>query len=279
MIIDMTTPDDTLTSLGEYLDIYPEDILMYIATNKNLTVDDFIEHFNINIEELLGKELYLCCLHVTTNNNNCESIKEYGLTNLQDSIKLNTPLAKYLKEKGVDVDIEDERINYNEKEFDISLEKDKFGNLDMVHYKFFKDYQINAFFSNSNVLNYGGGVRHRPEILYNLSELLNNRNIEYDWLQRNNKCYVIKYKAKVSDFTHYTFELPRDYHLYDSVYNEKRKIKWIIKSCISIIHDNNFYSSIIPEIYAYMNFDVVVPYSNIVDIYTEEEYKMKFNIK
>lgn len=274
MTIDMTTPCDTLISLGEYLKIYPEDILIYIAKNKDLTVDDFIEHFNIDMNELLNKELYLCCLHVTTNSDKCKSIEKYGLTNLQDSIKLNTPLAKYLKENGIYVDIQNKIISYKGKIVNISLENDKYK----VYYKFFKDYQINAFFSYNNVLNYGGGIKDRPEILYNLSRVLANRNIEFDWSKQKNKCYVIKYKAKISDFTYDTFGLSKNYYLSDSIYNEKYKIKWIINSCIRIIHDNNFYDNLLPEILAFMKFDVIIPYSNIIDIYTEEEYKIKFNI-
>lgn len=274
MIIDMTSQDDALKTLGEYLGIDPEEIFTYIKPKSNLTVDDFIEYFKINLDELINKELYLCCLHVTTNNDNCKSIKEYGLTNLQKSIKLNTPLGKYLREKGIDIDIENKIINYNGKEFDISLKKDKIEHSNMVNYKLFRDYQINAFFSYDNVLDYGGGVSWKPEILHNLSELISDRNINYDWLKRNNKCYVIKYKAKLKDFTYYTFELPKNYYLDDNFYNEKRKIKWVIKSCIDIIYRNIS----MPEIYAYMNFDVVIPYSDIVDIYSEEEYKTKFNI-
>lgn len=271
MIIDMTTPNNAVMSLGEFLNIYPEDILEYVAINKDSTVDDFIEHFNINVEELLGKELYLSCLHVTTNNDECKSIKQYGLTNLRDSIRLDTPFCRYLREKGIDVDVENKKVSYKGKVFDVSSDKREIGNdkLYLIHFKLFKDYQINAFFSYDNVLNYGGGVRRRPEFLYNLSQIFSDNKIENDWYKQNNKCYVIKYKAELQYFTHYTF---------DDAYSKEGKIRWIIKSCIRVIHDNIFYSSIMPEIYAYMNFDVNISYSNIIKIYTEEEYITEFNI-
>ncbi len=53
--------------------------------------------FQITDEQLLSNELIMSALHVTTNNDECSSIKTYGLVNLQQAILLDTPLNKSLR--------------------------------------------------------------------------------------------------------------------------------------------------------------------------------------
>ncbi|RDW16581.1 hypothetical protein CWR48_16195 [Oceanobacillus arenosus] len=129
-------------------------------------------------------------LHVTTNNDECSSIKKYGLINLQQAILLDTPLNKYLQNHGVQIDLAKKQIHYKGEIYEIA--KDYRGlagrdSAEWVSFKLFEDYQINSFFSSENVLNYGGNVNENPEFLYNLAQLLKDGKIKYDWMNNNKK--------------------------------------------------------------------------------------------
>lgn len=105
--IDMTTASNALQSLEAWLNIGREDLLKYISTQEHIYyVDDFIEQLCIKNTTILRDSLSLASLHVTTNENNCASIRKYGLLNLQDTIKLQTNLGNYIREHGVIIDID-----------------------------------------------------------------------------------------------------------------------------------------------------------------------------
>lgn len=284
ILYDITTASNAVNSLSNFVDIYQEDILKYIALKKQqYSADDFLEYFKIEEDSLLEKQILLTSLHVVTNDDNCKSIENYGLRNLRESIVLNTPLGLYLKNKGIKIDIKNRDVSYNGKHYDMSKDYDGMDSKEkgefMVKYKLYKDYQINGFFSVKNALKYGGSVNKRPEILYNLSDMLNNINIENDWIiNKRNKCYVIKYKADISQFADCNFNIS-DYDCQlDKENIEVQKRKDIINKTLSVISNDIFYN-FVSEIYSYMSFDASIPYEDIISIYSDEEYIREFNIK
>jgi hypothetical protein len=98
IVYDFTRNEETLTSLSTYLDIGVRDNRTYSFINKdNFNLDEFLEKFGIDDEKLLSVDLMLASLHVTTNNDNFDSIKKYGLVNLQKSIELDTTIGSFLK--------------------------------------------------------------------------------------------------------------------------------------------------------------------------------------
>jgi len=278
VLYDITTAYNALNSLSEYLDVFPEDILNFMFCNKDCSLDKFLDHFNINKDSLLDKEIYVASLHVTTNNDKCSSLEKYGLRNLRDAIQLDTPVGLYLRDKRIDIDFIKNQISYKSQSYDISGGFTGFGvnhDLDLVLYKLFDDYQINGFFSDDNVLDYGGGVKARPEFLHSLAELLKDQDIEYDWIRQKTQCYVLKYKADLSKFANYTFDIKKHEYYEEENYIELKKRLWLVKEGLNVINDDMFYD-MIPERYSYMNFDVIIPYSDIVNIYTSEEYEKTF---
>ncbi|MFO1444469.1 hypothetical protein KDN24_14920 [Bacillus sp. Bva_UNVM-123] len=181
---DLTTFEGTIHSLGKYLNLTEREISKYIANNKDsYDINEFLQLFQITDEQLLSSELIMTSLHVTTNNDECSSIKKYGLVNLQQAILLNTPLNKYLQNHGVQIDLEKKQIHHKGEIYDIAKGYRGIlgrGSAEWVSFKLFEDYQINSFFSCENVLNYGGNVNENPEFVYNLAKLLKDGNIKYD---------------------------------------------------------------------------------------------------
>lgn len=280
IVYDMTTLQGTINSMSELLGIDGHQITRYIANHKDTyDVEEFLSMLEISEHDLLDFELLLTSLHVTTDKENCTSIKKYGLINLQQVILMDTPLSEYLKSIGIFIDFEKKQLHYRDKTFDISKEYNGMNEpVDGVIYKLFKDYHLNSFFYSDNVLKYGGGIRRRPEFLYNLAELLKEPNVEYGWME-NTQCYVVKFKAPLAKFADWNFDLDENELVYlDENEINIRKIKWLIQQSLRRINDDIFYNSI-DDCYSYLKNDAMIPFSDIVRIYTENEYFKEYQIK
>ncbi len=283
--INMTTAFDAIKSLEAWLDIKGEDIFNFISEQKHIYVINFLKRFCISDFTILRGTLKLTCLHVTTNDDNCASIRKFGLMNLQDTIRLNTNMGNYIRSQGIDINIDDKRMEYKGKSYDLSCKADyampgsKEFSRNAVIRKLYEDYQINGFFCSRNVLRYGGGISIRPEFLGNLATILEDQKIQYNWATPQNKCYVLKYYANIDDYEHYTFEVKvpneQDYIQKKNDY-ELQKRKWLIVNALTVIFDEMFY--ILPEFYSYAKFDTKIPFENI-KIYTANEYIEKYNVK
>ncbi|RDW18769.1 hypothetical protein [Oceanobacillus chungangensis] len=274
---DITTYNSSLNSLSKLTEQNVNDIENFIMINgEDYFANHFLEEFDVNDFQLLEKDLWLVSLHVTTNNDNCNSIKKHGLLNLQQTISLDTPFNQFLEEHKIKIDLEQKTVQHKEDVYDISKEYSGFSDdekeraLDFIIYKLFEDYQINGFFSNDNVLDYGGYVNRRPEFLYNLGEFLNLPDLEYDWA-KNNKCYVVKFAAPINDYTDWTFMNKSEYKYLDKEEIEIRKRKRMINESLTNIH-YGFFDKTLTESYSYIHPNKRIPYSNIIEVYTDEEY-------
>lgn len=287
LYIDITSATSALKSLENWLGIARKNVLDFVSRQKYISYSqDYIKELNIDDRAVLQGDLSLVSLHVTTNDDNCDSIRKYGLMNLQYTINNDTVLGIYLREQGVNIDFAQKTIKYKNEVYSIA-EKDEYAFPGSKEYiknsvirKLYRDYQINGFFCCKNVLQYGGGVRHRPEILNNLSAMLNNQDISYNWIKRDNSCYVLKYTAGIAEFDYCSFNIkPVNDQIYEEnkAYYELAKRKWILTSALSVIF-NDMFECGLPELFSYANFNTNVPFENIV-IYTDKEYICNYHVR
>lgn len=286
MIYDITTLESLLKSMSEYLQIPANKIVKYILNKKDeYFLDDFLDVFGIDDNKLLNNDLVLTLFHVTTNNDNCLSIKKHGLVNLQKSIMLDTPLSKYLKSHGIIFDVDMKVIHYKDVSYNMNKDYRGIKNtgssqqqaLEHVSFKLYEDYQINSFLYSDNVLEYGGYINTRPEFIYNISKLLGDMDIEYGWRRNSeNKCYVVKFMTPISNCANTTFDFNVNECLDKSEIDLKKR-KWIIKKSLSTLNNRLIHNSV-GEDYCELQFDINIPYSDVIDIYTENEYKKKYLI-
>lgn len=113
-----------------------------------------------------------------------------------------------------------------------------------------------------------------------MSELLRDKNIESDWENKDNKCYVLKYKADISKFVYFTFDIEKYEceEFEDEPYQiELLKRKWLLGGALTVIYNNMFGHSF-PEFTSYMNADAIVPYEAIIKVYTDIEYIKAYNV-
>ncbi|NRD78565.1 hypothetical protein HPT25_14470 [Bacillus sp. BRMEA1] len=278
-IYDMTTHQDTIGSMSKLLGLDERQITKYCASHKDdYDVEGFLSLLGLSEDSLLDYEICLTSLHVTTDKDNCSSVKRYGLLNLQQALINDTPLRSYLEDFDVFIEIDKKQIQFRDKVFDISKEYNGIHEpIDWIIYKLYRDFQLNSFFYSDNVLKYGGGIRRRPEFLYNLAEFLRHPNIEYEWV-KDICCYVIKYKASLSQFADWTFDIDKDEINYlDENEINIRKIKWLINQSLKRINNALFYNNL-EDCYSYLKNEDYVRVSDILRIYTENEYLEEYQI-
>lgn len=272
LIFDITSEESSRNFLKDFLSIDDEQMSDYVETaHEGVDVDEFIERVNLDLEELDVDKILLSVLHITTSNDECRSIKEIGLLNLQQALTMETPLRNFLRDYNVQFDIYNNLMcvgdRFHEIKYDSSFyETETFkGKMNNVARKIYFDYQINGFFCVRDAKGYGGYVHLRPEIVYDLA-LLGKKPDEFEarWV-KNNKPYVVKFNAPIEYFTHYSFYFDMDEFKED--YSEKIVLKkWLLKNALNVICDKYHFGEYPDEITAYLKPEVSIPYSYIVEI-------------
>ncbi|WP_220083806.1 hypothetical protein [Salinibacillus kushneri] len=281
----MTDYNSNIKSLVDFLDL-TEEVISEFVFLESTDVIEFLKVFDIKDEKLLGKDIELVSLHSTTSIDNCHSINEKGIINLQDAVSQETPLQDYLENKGIQINLEEKYILFKGNKVDISKKAEGFSLTDEDEYKnrvihkFYGDFQINGFLSHENILTYGGYTRDRPEILFDLARFLKDDKIELDWVKdKSNKHYIIKFKQPLNYYRYFTFEAEyedSDYgitkdnleYLPNEVIEAKVK-KWVIQKSINILRYGVY------ELYSYVHPKVKIEPKDIIEIMTEQEYITK----
>lgn len=135
------------------------------------------------------EDMQFVFFHITTSANQCSSILKYGLLDLQESYRCKeSELRTFLNTHGVYIDLDDNFLSYNGHRFDI-----RYGvcprNHSSIEYKcwsvgrkFYYDYTVCGFLSAWEASPYGGQVHRRPEILWDIDNLLGTQ-LSKEWEQ------------------------------------------------------------------------------------------------
>lgn len=263
--LDLTNLNSALQSLAELIDVPVLELEIFIYKNLNGEedlIEKILQRYDVNLNSISIKKLFFKVLHVTTSNDECYEIKKYGLLNLQEAIKQDTYISRYLKAKGIKIDFDNELIIYK----DIAYKKEECTDkkLKLCFTKIFSEYHypINGFLYGDNPLNYAGGIKKRPEIIHNLADIFD-CSIEKDWI-KNTSCYIIVFKASVYDFDYVTLNLEENYEELCEEINMKIKfelISYIIKLICDLLLNNHSRDK-----YAYMKKNYKVLPKNIIEI-------------
>lgn len=278
ILYDLTTHD--LSGLKTHFNLSEENIFEFYnqsaLNRREVNANSFLQYFNIDTETVLNRDIFLTSLHLTTTGDNLASIKKMGLVNLQKAITLETPFKNFLVEHGIVFNVEEKFIKYKEKIFDISQSYN--ANLEdpvqWIIYKLFIDFSTTSFFSVEDATEYLGEVHKRPEFLKNVAEWIGAPEIIDEWVEKTD-CYVIKYRAKLEDYSAASFNINvRNMNQHSMDTTELQKRLWIINKAL----DNQRYGYK-DLCFSYMNPEVSIPYSNFISVYNLEEYKMAYKIR
>lgn len=261
-IYDLTSYEKAINSLSKLVGVSGLDIEIFIYKNAydyDSLLEKFIHKFNIDIEAINISNLYLKIIQVTTNGDNCESIKKYGLLNTQEAIKKDTYFSKYLMSKGIKINFDEESISYNEEIYYRSNENNSKVKLCFTKLFSKSHYPINAFIYSDNPLNYGGEIKRRPELIGDLADSFGSK-LEKDWV-KNTKCFLVVFKVNINELNYSVFidhkgKFEEDK---DNVIKE-----WLINKSLDLLHDLKLRGNH-SDVYAYMNSEYKIPLKNIIE--------------
>lgn len=277
LLFDISTPDLAYKWLQEILDISGEDLIDEYILKCNKDLDCFIDKHLDTLQAIDINSVEFAVFHVTSNSNQCAEIKLHGIRNLQKTLSEPSELNLFLDSLGFKFDIQNKKMSINGKVHNIDYEsyrnkkealtfQDK--KLENIARKIYFDHQVNGFFFSRDIFDYGTGIDKRPEFLLTLSAF--NSPFDYlgdKWGEARNG-YVVKYKAKLSQFEHYTFYHDVDDYLDDSQTEWMQLKKWMLSYAIDCSF-SNLYS----DIYAYMKPVVDILPNQIIECIPVEEWR------
>lgn len=202
----------------DFFNIEYSKMTKFIQENIDDTIENlennFMEIFNISDRFKFYGNYYIRLKHITTCNDNLESIKTYGLRDLVFLLrKKDSFLNKFLKDRNIEIIYEEKRIiiceksyelkmNYNIDELDDDIIK---RNLSGIYSKLYEyKGEIEAFLRGTdNQIKQYSVVRYAPEILQNidniLSRLHSSINLVFDWSHINNfQGYILEFDIPIS---------------------------------------------------------------------------------
>jgi hypothetical protein len=277
VLFDITTFDETMKTLKQVFGIDDGFILEYIK-RENSTCVDFLNYLSVDKGSFSELEFIVTSFHVTTNDDDCKSLKEIGLVNTMEAISLDTPFKKHLDKHGILVNLQDGVIEHRGEKYVFGKSFNGYSNneeknlLEHIAFKLYCDRQVNGFFCTENALTYGGRVNKRPELMNNLANLLNYNELVEDWVRNKKlKCYVIKFAIPLSQ---YSVESFGNIHstLDNQIEIDLSKKLGMIHLALANVKDHVFYQGLVRERISYLNPDTKVNPSQIIDIFSESEY-------
>lgn len=272
MIFDVTTEHTSKKFLSEFLDIDIKQIDDFIQNaTDDIFVDEFLEYIDRTLVGRDIEKLSLAAIHITTNDDNAQSIQDIGLVNLQHALTMNTPLSRYLKSYDISFYIYNNLMCIKDRFHEMTFDSLRYetqtptGKLNDVARKIYSDYQINAFFCVRASKGYDSDVNLRPQIICDLSKLGKNPDeFESVWIERS-KPYMVKFTLPIEDFAFYSFYIGLDAFKED--YLEKLELKrWLVTQAITVIWEHYHYGKLPKEIMAYLKPEVLVPSKYITEI-------------
>lgn len=272
---DITNPDAAYEWLYSVLDMKRGDFISdYVLESRNDFDTFFVRHLK-EAERLDIDQLEFVAIHVTTNGDDCAEIKKNGLKDLQKVLQEETELSMFLKKRGIWFDIPSKIMHIDDKNFDIDYKK--YTNWDRmikqvdalysIGRKIFYDHQVNGFLFSKDVYDYGT-IHEAPEFLLTLSEFDRDTvGINDEWAAAS-KPYVIKYRAKITEFEYYTFYEGQEDYLQD--YHNG----WIgLKKILFQEAVRSAFSELSSDVYAYMKPERIIEPARIIECIPAEEWQ------
>lgn len=277
MIYDITNPNASYNWLYKVLNIKKGSFIKEYCLSCNSDLDLFSKKYMTEINNIDLEKMEFMVFHVTTNDDECDEIKKFGLCDLKWVLKNNTKLNSFLIKHGIRFDIDARKMYVDNKEYSVDYEKYRYMDgllkeekaLHNIGHKLYYDYQINSFLFCEDIYKYG--VIHRaPEFLYTISAF-NDRTygLDLQW-EKSCKPYVVQYKARFIDFAYFTFYGTTEDYLNDYHNNWIKLKRLLISRAVESSFGNSAY-----EIYVYMKPSTVINPNSILRCVQADEWRKR----
>lgn len=273
MYYDITTPDAAYYWIYETLQINHRMFWESYLLKCNKDIDLFCEMYAEQIEKIDIENIEIIAFQVTSNSDNCESVKKYGIRNLQWILSNDTELNKLLQRSGILFNVEQRTMCIDGKKYDIDYNKYKDrpvgreDKLESIAHKVYYDFQINGFFFCKDIADYSVICR-MPEFLFTLAQFSKKAKLIEDmWIDQND-AYVVKYKAKVKDFAWFSFYDNEAAYSDDKIGNYQ-----YLKNKLVALAVDGMNGELQKDVFAYMNQNTVILPKDILEIVRAEEWR------
>ena len=272
MIFDITREESSKKFLSDFLNIEIREIDNYIKSAvDNVFLDEFLEYVDRILPERKIEKLLVAAIHITSNDDKSQSIRDIGLVNLQTALTMDTPLARYLKKNGIIFYIYNNLLCIKNNFHDIVFDPLRYetqtptGKLNEIARKIYSDCQISGFFCLREARAYDSDVNLRPQIICDLSKLGKNPyEFENNWIDAS-QAYMVKFIAPIEYFAFYSFYMGIDAFKEDQ--KEKLELKkWLVDQAIRVAWEHYHYGKLPVEIMAYLKSEVLVAPKYITEI-------------
>ncbi len=183
---------------------------------------DFVKQFNLSVDKIDTANVFITAKHLTTQPDKGLALKKYGLLNLKDVLEKDTPLNRFLSEKGIEFNVNNKKIRILEMDLDLfrcnhdckscNIDKNKCVKfspeyreaIDRIYIKLYSDKSETEVFlcgKDDELEKYSCITRH-PEILYNIDKLLvamqMQLTISTEWQElQNGKYYALEFDVGI----------------------------------------------------------------------------------
>jgi hypothetical protein len=238
MIFDITSPSCGVKTLAEIAHKSEIDICSFLdgllimkerlPEFEKPMVDSFCEYFGVTTQIVDTKDLSIAALHYTSNDDECCSLKTAGLRDLKYILSNNTPLPRFLSEYGFAFDIENGKMIFNSRVYDISfdqLRSDDDNPLCRVSHKIYYDYAPTSFICVKDVRQYSTVSRY-PEFIYNISQIDKSLNSLSEKWENRCKSYELKFAVPIGIVE---MSNPEDYDVKN----------WLIELALNVVNNGH----------------------------------------
>ncbi len=190
----------------EHFSLDQDEVYNYLILHEEeVGVESFIKHFNISLRKSISN-IYIRCRHGLNSIDNLSSIKKYGLLNLEEVLKNNTSLNKYLIKNGILIKVKNRQIIIDGKRYKISMKEPTFS---ILFVKLYIDRgQTEGFASGTfdDIYDYGT-INGGPEILRTIDEICLklecNKKLFYKWsTSGKNQFFIIEFDTLITNLWH-----------------------------------------------------------------------------
>ncbi len=267
---DLRTPDSAYYFVLDMCKMTGQEFVSDFHIDCNGDFETFWDKHYIQLKKINPENIRIYAFHITGSLDNCNSIKKYGLLNLQAMLSSPSILSEKLIKYGVKFDIDRKELIYKKDSFDIDYDNyrgrynlyglDKY--LSSIAYRVFYDYTVNGFLCCDDVFSYGTNIHLRPEFLLDLTNAFPDlRALEEEWIN-NTYSYRIDYYTYTNQLERFNFSLDeyRDppCENWDCLNDNEKIVKWMLSHAIERSFDR------LGETYLYLKNELHVPPEQII---------------
>lgn len=271
MDFDLRTTDSAYSFVLDALGMTGEQFIYeYQIVCKN-NYEKLWKKYYKKLEKIDVNKIRIWAFHITGSLDNCRSIKQDGLYNLQHCLSTESMLSKIFRKYGLRFDIDNKIMYFNGISHNVDYRRycnrcNLYGNekqLGCIAYRLCEDYCVNGFMCNDDFRSYGFDVHIRPEFILDLVKMFPELSeLDLEW-RRCSISYKVNFFVYLCQIERNNFDLDEyydpPYELWDKLDDNEKVIKWMLGHAI----DRAFNE--LNDTYLYVRSDLYVPSEQIVD--------------